>query len=192
MTKLKLNLGCGFKKNEGFINVDGQVACSPDMIYDIEKTPWPWQDNSVSEVHLIHVLEHLGASANVYLNIIKELHRVCENNANIYIEVPHHRCDDFYSDPTHVRPITLKGLHMFNKEVNEYWVTQGDAATPLALYTGVDFYIQNYEYQLNRELINKIYPDGVTKMQEDILIETHANIVVALKVHWVARKVTNI
>jgi hypothetical protein len=192
MTKLKLNLGCGFKKIDGFINVDGQPACNPDLIFDIEQTPWPWLDSSVSEVHLIHVLEHLGANSTVYLNIIKELYRVCENEASIYIEVPHHRCDDFYSDPTHVRPITIKGLHMFNREINNAWVAQGDAATPLALYTGVDFYIRNYEYQLNKILISKIYPNEITKEQEDILINTHANIVIALKVHWIARKLTNL
>ena len=39
--------------------------------------PWPWGESSVDEVHLIHVLEHLGREPHVYLGIMKELWRVC-------------------------------------------------------------------------------------------------------------------
>ena len=60
--KLKLNLGCGKRRREGFINVDSQPGCQPDLVLDLEALPWPWADDSVDEVDLIHVLEHLGQS----------------------------------------------------------------------------------------------------------------------------------
>ena len=37
---MKLNLGCGFDKREGWLNVDNFTACEPDQLLDIEATPW--------------------------------------------------------------------------------------------------------------------------------------------------------
>ena len=114
MEELKLNLGCGSKKLDGYLNVD--KFGEPDMVFDLETFPWPWEDSSVSKILLSHVLEHLGQDTDIYLNIIKELYRVCKNNAEILVIVPHPRHDTFMTDPTHVRPITVDGLIMFSKK----------------------------------------------------------------------------
>ena len=37
---LKLNLGCGFDKRDGWLNVDSFPECAPDQLLDIEQTPW--------------------------------------------------------------------------------------------------------------------------------------------------------
>ena len=70
---MRLNLGCGNRKLEGWVNVDREAACKPDRVADLEKLPWPWPDDSAEEVMLSHVLEHLGADPKVYLGIVKEL-----------------------------------------------------------------------------------------------------------------------
>jgi len=54
---LKLNLGSGQHPQPGFVNVD--KLGEPDLKCDLEVFPWPWPENSVSEILLIHVLEHL-------------------------------------------------------------------------------------------------------------------------------------
>ena len=85
--KLRLNLGCGDKLLPGWLNVDSVPDCNPDMVCDLEQFPWPWADNSVEEILLSHVLEHLGEDRDVYLGIIKELYRVCCHGAKIQIMV---------------------------------------------------------------------------------------------------------
>ena len=155
---MKLNLGCGNKKIEGWVNVDKERLCNPNKLVDLEKFPWPWEDNSVDEVSLIHVLEHLGQTTDTYLKIIKELYRICKPKAIIHIRVPHPRHDHFLDDPTHVRPITIEGLEMFDKEKNQEWKEKGFANTPLALNLGVDFKIKRWEYLIDphfQEMVDK-------------------------------------
>lgn len=136
---LKLNLGCGFKQLEGYVNVDSRAACNPDMVLDLETCPWPWEDSSVEEIQMIHVLEHLGETTSGYLGIIQELYRICKDGARVIIEVPHPRSEDFVTDPTHVRPITPNGLAMFDQDLNRQAIEAGAATTPLGVYLGVDF-----------------------------------------------------
>nr|WP_199065386.1 hypothetical protein [Chromobacterium sp. ASV5] len=145
---LKLNLGCGYDKRPGFINVDSEAACQPDQVVDLETFPWPWADNSVSEILLSHVLEHLGADTKTYLSIIKELYRVCAPDACVTIIVPHPRSDNYLADPTHVRPITAMGLHMFNQELNRQSMAEGHASTPLGIYLGVDWVMESSDLKI--------------------------------------------
>jgi hypothetical protein len=137
MNGLRLNLGCGAKKLPGFVNVD--KFGEPDLRYDLEVLPWPWDDNSVAEILLNHVLEHLGQAPSVFLGIMSQMYRVCRDEARITIVVPHPRHDYFLADPTHVRAITPFGLSLFSQRLNRQWVADGAANTPLGIYLGVDF-----------------------------------------------------
>src|SRR5436189_263389 len=47
---MKLNLGCGFNRVDGYWNVDKEPQCKPDQCVDLERFPWPWSDNSILEV----------------------------------------------------------------------------------------------------------------------------------------------
>ncbi len=140
---IKLNLGCGNRRFEGFVNVDKHG--SPDVRQDLEQFPWPWADSSVDEVRLIHVLEHLGQDPEVFIGIMKELFRVCRGGARVIIVVPHPRHDNFLGDPTHVRPVTMQVMTLFDRALCEEWQRQGFANTPLAIYHGVDFRIVQHK-----------------------------------------------
>jgi hypothetical protein len=136
---MRLNLGCGNRKLPGWVNVDKVAACSPDQVVDLEAMPWPWPNDSVEEIALLHVLEHLGAATEIYLGIVKELYRVCRNGALVSVIVPHPRHDNFLNDPTHVRVVTEVGLLMFSQAANRRWIAAGGADTPLGIYLGIDF-----------------------------------------------------
>ena len=100
---LKLDLGCGPNKKEGFLGVDtlpfdGKV----DIVHDLKKTPWPWKTDSVDEVYSSHFLEHLtGAERVPFFN---ELWRVMKMGSNAFIIVPSWTSERAYGDPTHQWP----------------------------------------------------------------------------------------
>ncbi len=137
MSGLRLNLGCGMNHLDGYLNVDRHGE--PDLRHDLEVVPWPWPDDSVGEVLLKHVLEHLGRDPIVYLDIMKELYRVCQDGATIRVVVPHHRHEHFFNDPTHVRPVTADGMTLFSQRLNRQWIAQGFSHSPLGIYLGIDF-----------------------------------------------------
>ena len=136
---MKLNLGCGNNKRNGWLNVDHSDACSPDLVVDLEQTPWPWPDDSFEEVLMSHVLEHLGQRVPTYLAIWKELYRVCQDGAKVLIFVPHPRHDDFLCDPTHVRPVLPEGVALLSQKANRESIAGGFSNTPLGMQLGVDF-----------------------------------------------------
>ena len=162
---MRLNLGCGYNRRDGFVNVDASEHCAPDLVYDLEATPWPWADDSVSEILMSHVLEHLGATAETYFAILSEMYRVCRHDARITIVVPHPRHDDFLHDATHVRAVTLEGLSMFSRRNCEEWIAAGNANTPLAFIAGVDFEIVESEVTLDEPWKSKFDLGAISRTE---------------------------
>lgn len=138
---LKLNIGCGFDKIPGYVNIDKMSDCKPDMVVDLEG-PWPFAENSVIEIKASHILEHLGAATDVFLNIMKEIYRVCADGAQIHIQVPHHEHWTFHSDPTHVRKILPETFKLFDQKENRFHIENKHANTPLGIYCAVDFVLE--------------------------------------------------
>jgi len=144
---MKLNLGCGNDFKEGYVNVDKYGT--PDIQYDLEIFPWPWKDSSVTEIVLSHVLEHLGQNTQIYLRLIQELYRVCEDQGFLHITVPHPRHENFINDPTHVRMITPEGIALFSKKYNEQSINAGHSNSPLGIYLDVDLEVTDISMTLD-------------------------------------------
>ena len=142
---MRLNMGCGFNHIDGFVNVDREHECSPDLVWDLESFPWPWETNSVEEVRFTHSLEHLGQYTDCFKGIMKELYRVCRDGALVIVEAPWPLHIEYLSDPTHVRPLTPSLFGTMDKSVTDEWERKRWAGTPLSRYWQVDFRITNNE-----------------------------------------------
>ena len=168
---MRLNLGCGQNRLEGYVNVDREAACGPDRVVDLERFPWPFPDDSAEEIVLNHVLEHLGAQTSVFFGIVKELYRVSRAGAVVRINVPHPRHDSFIADPTHVRIVTPGTLTLFSKRLNREWAAIGAANTPLGLYLDVDFELESATVVVAQPWLDRFTTDGVlddARLQEAI------------------------
>jgi len=54
---MKLNLGCGEDKREGYINIDIRESVDPDIAADVRNLPY--DEKSVDEILAYDVLEHI-------------------------------------------------------------------------------------------------------------------------------------
>jgi len=59
MTQIKLHLGCGNKKIEGYVNVDCRYLPSVDVVDNVRFLR-SFKENSVDVVYASHVLEHFS------------------------------------------------------------------------------------------------------------------------------------
>ena len=54
-----LNLGCGEKRMDGFVNVDVTDRTKPDLVHDLNVLPWPFESDTFDHVKAFDVVEHL-------------------------------------------------------------------------------------------------------------------------------------
>jgi hypothetical protein len=106
---MKIDLGCGPNKREGFIGVDVMQFVrdgkeTVDVVHDLGKEKWPWGDDTVEEAHCSHMIEHLTWTERVFF--FNELARVCKKGAKTQVIFPHWCSMRYYGDPTHKDPIS--------------------------------------------------------------------------------------
>jgi hypothetical protein len=99
---LKLDLGCGKTKKEGFVGVDRRKFDGVDIVHDLLKFPWPWADESVAEIHMSHTMEHFTALDRV--KIVNEMYRVMQKGATALVVTPYWASNRAYGDFTHQWP----------------------------------------------------------------------------------------
>lgn len=180
---IKLNIGSGNVKLEGFINLDYDKFSNPDYIINFEKDKFPFDDNTVETVVAHHILEHLGEG---YFHFLQEIYRVCKHGALIDIRVPHYRHESFASDPTHRRPITVMGLRLFSKKFNKYSREKNWASSCLGDYFDVDFEILDYKYIFDDRY--KIKFENFTIEQLEDYANEHNNIISEIQIKLIVVK----
>jgi hypothetical protein len=171
VAELNLNMGCGYNKRDGWVNVDSSSACAPDVVYDLESLPWPWASDSADRVRFNHSLEHMGREPSVFLGMM-----------------PHPRHDNFLGDPTHVRIITPKLLQLFDRKACDEVKRLGGSNTPFAHYLNVDFAITSVvtaldEPYFSRYASRELSDEDVERMSREL-----NNVVAEYRIFLVARK----
>jgi predicted SAM-dependent methyltransferase len=82
---MRVHLGCGAKRLEGWVHVDAQAYPHVDHQTTIDKLD-VLPDASVDELYACHVLEHVGRRE--LLGVLREWNRVLKAGATVRISVP--------------------------------------------------------------------------------------------------------
>ena len=106
---LKLDIGCGAKREDGWTGLDIRPEAQPDIVRDVCRG-LPFGDGVVEEVRCHQVLEHLPTPDDV-LFVLREMHRVCRPGATITISVPRYDSMGAWGDITHVRAFHEREFH---------------------------------------------------------------------------------
>ena len=82
---VRLDVGCCFRKIEGFWGTDIYKFSGVDQVFDHTKYPWPLPDNHFLEIRLWHIMQYLPDTDAT----MKEIWRICKDGAKIIIGVPY-------------------------------------------------------------------------------------------------------
>lgn len=102
---MKLNLGCGYDKKKGFVNIDKSAYVNPDIVLDIENG-LPFLSDSIEYIFSNNCLEHI--KPNNWAFVLDEIMRVaCDgcilelilpyDNTNKRCNIDHYRTFNFNS-----------------------------------------------------------------------------------------------
>jgi predicted SAM-dependent methyltransferase len=173
---MKINLGGGLKKPEGFVNVDYDTLVNPDYVVNLDDVniKLPFENNSIEEIQAHHILEHIGDG---FIPLMIELYRVAKPGCILDIIAPHHFHDVFYGDPTHKRFITVNGMNMFSKEYNRKHIEWYGSFSGMGLQFNIDWEMIHYEFEYDQfyvPMLNNFFKrkeEGKVTQEEDFAIQ---------------------
>lgn len=117
----RLDLGSGPNGKPGFTHVDAIAFPGVDIVTDL-RDKWPWEDDSVDEVHASHFVEHLWHTPDrpERVHFANELWRVLKMGAKATIICPHWSSCRAYGDFTHApNPVSEFWLFYLKREWRE-------------------------------------------------------------------------
>jgi len=104
-----LDLGCGANKRPGAFGVDWADGPQVDLVHDLDRFPYPIDDNSFDHVVASHIVEHLIDVPGFF----REIHRICTPGALVEVVTPHFSNRSAYADPTHHHAFSVRFLDFF-------------------------------------------------------------------------------
>jgi len=95
---MKINLGCGTQKLDGYVNVDGNAAVSPDVCCDVFGA-LPFDTGSADRIFAAHVIEHCPRDR--FFAVVDEWWRVLRHGGELEIYSPHYTSQYGLGSPAH-------------------------------------------------------------------------------------------
>jgi ubiquinone/menaquinone biosynthesis C-methylase UbiE len=94
-----LDIGCGNNKIKDAIGLDIDKNTKADIIWDLNKYPYPIEDNEFDKIYAKHIIEHVDDP----IAFLKEVYRITKIGGTCFLETPHFTCYVAYSEPQHKR-----------------------------------------------------------------------------------------
>lgn len=126
---MELLIGCGSTRDRRLavngqrdwtklVTLDNNTDHHPDVLHDLQSTPWPFGDETFDEVHGYEVLEHLGrqGDARSFFETFGEAWRVLKPDGFLAATCPSYRSMWAWGDPSHTRVLTSGSLVFLDQD----------------------------------------------------------------------------
>lgn len=108
---MKLNIGCGYDKRKGYINMDITNDVKPDVVHNLLNIPYPFEDNAFDYILMRDVLEHIPK--HKLINVLEELYRISKHNTMWDIRVPFYNNNLANSNLLHYGGFDFNSFNIF-------------------------------------------------------------------------------
>ena len=112
---MKLNLGCGNKRKDGWIGIDSTKTDATDIVRDLTRG-LPFADSTADEILSDNVFEHIGPPED-FIFVLNECYRVLKPGGVLTAIVPDGRSQAAWQDPTHVRAFVPRSALYWNQDL---------------------------------------------------------------------------
>ena len=96
---IRLDIGCGENKQEGFVGMDKRALEGVDIVHDLEVFPYPLPDESCLCIVGSHIVEHIKPW--LMIEFMDELWRIMKPLGQLALATPFGGSPGFWQDPTH-------------------------------------------------------------------------------------------
>ncbi len=126
----ELIIGCGKHKEKKLLRTNGSETydnpvtldinpdVTPDVVWDLENIPLPFEDNEFDEIHAYEVLEHIGQLGDYkfFFNQFSDFWRILKPDGCICATVPMWDSLWAWGDPSHKRIINQGSLMFLSQD----------------------------------------------------------------------------
>lgn len=128
------------------VTLDMYDGHKPDVVHDLRKIPYPFQDDTFDEVHFYDVLEHLGTQGDYkcFFSQFEEFYRITKHGGWLMAVSPAPFSPWAWGDPGHMRIVGPECLVFLDQ--TEY--TKQVGVTPMSDYRfcyKADFIVRHSE-----------------------------------------------
>ena len=108
----------GYGAWDGLVTLDMDKSHGPDVVWDLDRLPLPFEDNSFDEIHAYEVLEHIGDQGDwrTFFNQFSEFWRILKPGGHFMATVPGYDSPWAWGDPGHRRIITRGSLVFLSQD----------------------------------------------------------------------------
>jgi SAM-dependent methyltransferase len=142
----ELIIGCGSSKDKRLtldgskkftnpVRLDINADHQPDVVWDLNVMPYPFEDGEFDEIHAYEVLEHCGTQGDYkfFFAQFSELHRILKPGGHLLATCPSRHSAWAWGDPSHTR--VLQPEHMVFLSQAEYEKQVG--VTPMSDFRNI-------------------------------------------------------
>ena len=103
------------------VTLDMDPLCEPDVLWDLDHMPLPFEDETFQEIHAYEVLEHFGKQGDwkAFFAHFTEFHRILKPGGQFFAAVPVWDSEWAWGDPGHTRIINQGTLSFLQQSVYE-------------------------------------------------------------------------
>lgn len=117
---IRLNLGCGNKRMEGYLGIDRYPCTAAALLCDLGRR-LPFRDDSVDSFLLDNVVEHIADIPSLMM----EIARIGKPGAQVTVITPHFTSLSSWKDPTHIHHLSYFSFDHFEKPSVSHYVGSG-------------------------------------------------------------------